>query len=258
MQTESTLKSRYENVRRRVAEAASRSGRRVEEIVLVAVTKFASIDEIRELIQFGHKDFGENRAQNLVQRAGQIEEFLDRRRTLGSDEQAPVPEKVRWHMIGHLQRNKVRKVTEIARLIHSVDSLRLAEELQAIADKRDEPIEILVQVNTSGEKSKYGIAPAAVRHFVEQIESTMTLRTRGLMCMAPLGDDPNDARPTFERCREVFEDIRRMGAAGESFNILSMGMTHDFEVAIECGANIVRIGSAIFGERGSAEDEQGE
>jgi PLP dependent protein len=254
MPTKSTLKSRYEEVRRRIAEAAARAGRRPEDIVLVAVTKFASIDEIRELIQLGHIDFGENRVQNLIQRAAQIAEFLERRRKLGADKAMSLPEHVRWHMIGHLQRNKVRKITEVARLIHSIDSLRLAEELQAIADKRAEPIEILVQVNTSGEKSKYGIAPAAARHLVEQIENTMSLRTRGLMCMAPLVDDPNDARPTFERCREVFEDIRRAGAIGDSFNILSMGMTNDFEVAIECGANIVRIGSAIFGERESDDE----
>jgi len=258
MHSEPTLKSRYEEVRQRIAQAASRCGRRAEEIMLVAVTKYASIDEIRELIQLGHIDFGESRVQNLVQRAAQIEEFLERRRKLGHDEQAKLPEHVRWHMIGHLQRNKVKKLTEMARLIHSVDSLRLAEELQAIADKRDEAIEILVQVNTSGEKAKYGIAPAAVRHFIEQIENTMTLRTRGLMCMAPLVDDPKEARPTFERCRELFDDIRLAGIAGESFNILSMGMTNDFEVAIECGANVVRIGSAIFGERGHEDDDDGD
>jgi PLP dependent protein len=254
MTTDTTLKGRYEDVRRRIAEAAARCGRRTDDIVLVAVTKFASIDEIRELIQLGHTDFGESRVQNLVQRAAQIDEFLQRRRQLGTGDQPALPAQVRWHMIGHLQRNKVRKVTDVARLIHSVDSLRLAEELQAIADKNDEPIEILVQVNTSGEKSKFGIAPAATQHFIEQIENTMTLRVRGLMCMAPLCENPRDARPTFERCRELFDDVRSMGFMGESFNILSMGMTNDFEVAIECGANIVRIGSAIFGERDHADE----
>lgn len=245
-----TLKERYEAVRQRIAAAAERDGRRGEDVVLIAVTKFASIEEIRELIQLGHVDFGENRVQNLTQRAAVIDEFLQRRRELSSEgEGAALPPKVRWHMIGHLQRNKVRKVLSVVRLIHSVDSLRLAEEIQTAASRMDEPVEILVQVNTSGEKSKYGIAPAAARHLIEQIESTMNLRVRGLMCMAPIADDPEEARPTFLRCRELYEDIRRAGIASEKFNILSMGMSGDFEVGIECGANIIRVGSAIFGER---------
>lgn len=253
-----TLKERYAAVQQRIHDAATRSGRRPEEVILVAVTKFASIDEIRELITLGHQDFGENRVQNLIQRAAQIEEFLERHREMGGANATNLPETVRWHMIGHLQRNKVRKVLEVSRLIHSVDSLRLAEEIQNAATKREQPVEVLVQVNTSGEKSKFGIAPPATRHLIEQIETTMNLRTRGLMCMAPLTNDPEAARPTFERCRELFDDIKLAGVASEHFNILSMGMTNDFEVAIECGANIVRIGSAIFGSKGDDGDQSGE
>jgi PLP dependent protein len=158
-------------------------------------------------------------------------------------------------MIGHLQRNKVRKIVGLARLIHSVDSLRLAEEIQLAATKVDEPIEVLVEVNTSGEKSKFGIAPAAARHLIDQIDTMMNIRVRGLMCMAPLVEDPEQARPTFERCRDLFEEIAKVAAVGERFNILSMGMSNDFEVAIECGANMVRIGSAIFGGRLGDEGE---
>ncbi len=241
--TQPPLRERYESVLQRIEEAARSSGRSSTNIVLVAVTKYASMDEVRELIRMGHLDFGESRVQHLIQRAAQVEEFLQRK-TLANE--PSYPDEVRWHMIGHLQRNKVRRVVDLVRLIHSTDSLRLAEEVQAAADKRDEPTEVLIQVNTSGERSKYGIAPAATRHLLDQMDTMLSVRPRGLMCMAPLVEDPNDARPTFDRCRELFEDIRSSGIVDERFNILSMGMSNDFEVAIECGANIVRVGSAIF------------
>ncbi|HRQ76021.1 MAG TPA: YggS family pyridoxal phosphate-dependent enzyme [Phycisphaerales bacterium] len=257
---EMTLKQRYDSVRERIAAAARRSGRRPEDVVLVAVTKFASMDQIRELIKLGHIDFGENRVQHLVQRAAQVDEYLHRHRQMPGSGEPDLPERVRWHMIGHLQRNKVRKVMSLVRLVHSVDSLRLAEEMHGYAARIEEPVEVLVQVNTSGERSKFGIAPAAAVHLIEQIESMLSLRVRGLMCMAPLVDTPEQARPTFQRCRELFEEIRRSAPGGvsrERFNILSMGMTSDFEVAIECGANIVRVGSAIFSER-EVEEEPAE
>lgn len=237
------LKQRYEDVQRRIDAAAVRSGRSGKDIVLVAVTKFAAMDEVRDLIRLGHRDFGENRVQSLIQRAAQVDEFLQRKTLAG---ETSLPDEVRWHMIGHLQRNKVRRVLDIVRLIHSTDSLRLAEEIHAIADKRDQAVELLIQVNTSGEVGKFGIAPAATRHLLEQMDTMLSLRPRGLMCMAPLVDDPEKARPAFQRCRELFEDIRKSGVVDERFNILSMGMSNDFEVAIECGANIVRVGSAIF------------
>jgi len=247
MTGEPTLKERYDAVRQRIADAAARSGRRPENIVLTAVTKYASIDQIRELIELGHMDFAENRVQALVQRVAQIDEFLQRHRQLHSSRHVSLPGQLRWHMIGHLQRNKVRKVLHLVRLVHSVDSLRLAEEIQMAATRREEPVEVLVQVNVSGEKSKYGVAPAAASHLVEQIDTMMNMRPRGLMTMAPLVEDPEQVRPVFERCRELLEDIQSGGLGGEHFDVLSMGMTSDFEVAIECGANVVRVGSAIFG-----------
>jgi PLP dependent protein len=248
-----TLKERYASVKQRIAVAAKKIGRSPDSIVLVAVTKYAAIDQVRELIELGHADLAESQVQNLVQRAAQIGEFVQRVRQLGGAKAANIPKQVRWHMIGHLQRNKVRKVLGLARLIHSVDSLRLAEEIQAMSAKVDEPIEVLIQVNLSGEKSKYGIAPAAAKHLIEQMDTMINIRIRGLMCMAPLVDDPEAVRPIFQRGRELFEDVRRSAAAGEKFDILSMGMSGDFEVAIECGANLVRVGTAIFGEAKSAE-----
>ncbi len=247
-----SLHARYDDVRRRIEAAAARSGRRSEDILLIAVTKNASIDQIRQLISLGHVDLGENRAQGLVQHAAQVTEFLQRHRELPSTRRGKVPEQVRWHMIGHLQRNKVRKIIELARLVHSVDSLRLAEEIQTIAAARlTRPVEVLMQVNVSGEKQKYGVAPAATRHLLEQIDTMYNVRVRGLMCMAPDTPDTGDAavvRDVFGRAQELFDDIRRSGTASERFNILSMGMTSDFETAIECGANVVRVGTAIFGE----------
>jgi pyridoxal phosphate enzyme (YggS family) len=205
------------------------------------------MDQIRELIDLGHQDFGENRVVNLVQRAAQVEEYLQRQRTLGGRAGRSLPTRMRWHMIGHLQRNKVRKLLGKVRLIHSVDSLRLAETIQLQAHKLPEPVEVLVEVNTSGERSKHGLAPAATRHLVEQLDTMMSLRPRGLMCMGPLTGDPQAVRRAFQHCAEIHQDIRRAGLGGERFDILSMGMSGDFELAIECGANMVRVGTAIFG-----------
>jgi pyridoxal phosphate enzyme (YggS family) len=162
------------------------------------------------------------------------------------DPKATVPQ-VRWHMIGSLQRNKVRKAMDVSRLVHSMDSLRLAEEMQAAASRRTTPMEVLVEVNVSGEASKSGIAPPAVRHMLDQMDTMVNLKVRGLMCMAPLSGGQDEARRTFERCKELFDDCRRSGSGGDRFDILSMGMSGDFEVAIECGANLVRVGGAVIG-----------
>ncbi len=246
--TEGTLAERYKAVQDRIAAAAQRRGVSPNDIILVLVTKYASIDQVRELITLGHRDFGENRVPNLLQRAGQISEFISRHKELNRAASGHMPKQVRWHMIGHLQRNKVRKLLGVVRLIHSVDSLRLAEEIQQGAARVSEPVEVLIQVNPAGERSKYGLALAAARHLVDQIDTMVNVRPRGIMAMAPLSDDPEASRPHFERTYELFEEIRRSGAGGERFDILSMGMTNDFEVAIECGANMVRVGRAVFGE----------
>ena len=129
------------------------------------------------------------------------------------------------------------------------------ELLVQAAAKFEEPVEVLVQVNASGERSKHGVAPAAARHLVEQIDTMLNIRPRGLMCMAEVAEDPTQTRETFELCHELYTDIRRAGVGGERFDILSMGMSHDFEVAIEAGANVVRVGSALFGERQGEEED---
>ena len=276
MTTIASLKDRYTEVRERIAHAAARAGTDPLRILLVAVTKHAEPDQIRELVRLGHTDFGENRVQQLVQRAAIIDEWLQRHRTVpgvippapggrdtpasgseGEWQSPAMPGTVRWHMIGHLQRNKARKVVDVSRLIHSVDSLRLAEELQLIGMKREKPIDVLVQVNCSGERQKFGCAIAAAPHLVAEIETMVQLRVRGLMTMAPLSDNPEDSRATFARCRELFDEIRESGDVPASFNILSMGMSGDYEIAIQEGANMVRVGTAIFGEpaAGTTPDE---
>jgi pyridoxal phosphate enzyme (YggS family) len=244
---EPTLRQRYDEVRHRIAEAARAAGRNPDAIVLAVVTKNASIDQVRQLIELGHIDFAENRVQALMQRVAQIDEYMQRHRELAHTRPVALPQRLRWHMIGHLQRNKVRKVVDLVRLIHSVDSLRLVEEIQTAAARRETPVEVLVQVNTTGEKSKFGVAPAAAPHLVEQIDTMLSLKPRGLMCMAPVSNDPQAARGCFERCQELMEDVRRQSLGGDHFDIMSMGMSNDFEVAIECGANVVRVGSAVFG-----------
>ncbi|MEM1331243.1 MAG: YggS family pyridoxal phosphate-dependent enzyme [Planctomycetota bacterium] len=252
MQVVAELRERFAEVRERVADAAVRSGRRPEEVLLVAVSKYADPEQVRGLIDLGHRDFGENKIQQMEQRAAMVGEYLDRLRVLPEtrkgDGSTP-PDAVRWHMIGHLQRNKAKKCCELARLIHTVDSLRLAEELQGLAVKRDADIEVLVQVNIAEEEQKHGVPSPAARALCEQIDSMAHVHVRGLMCMAPYSDEPEHSRPVFARCRELFEDLRRVGVGEGRMNILSMGMSGDYAVAIEEGSNCVRVGSSIFGER---------
>jgi PLP dependent protein len=255
-----SLESRYTEVTQRIQAAAVRADKDPDGVIVVAVSKAAEPEQVRALVNLGHRDFGENRVPQLVNRAAMMDEYLSRHRVLmrtpkpGSglfDSPAPTqatpPASIRWHMIGHLQRNKVRKAVGLCRLIHSVDSLRLAEEIHTLAVKRTEPIEVLLQVNASGETQKYGCPLPAARHLADQIETMVNVRLRGVMTMAPLTDDPELSRPTFARAREVFDEIQRMGIGEGKFNILSMGMSGDYEIAIEEGANIVRVGTAIFG-----------
>ncbi|MDP7030091.1 MAG: YggS family pyridoxal phosphate-dependent enzyme [Phycisphaerales bacterium] len=241
--------ARYDSVKERIVSAAKRAGRDPARVYLIAVTKHATPAQVRILHRKGHADFGENRMQHFVRMASQIDEFRTRQRELHGD--LDLPEAVRWHFIGHLQRNKVKRVVGAARLIHSVDSLKLAEEIQACHRDESPPIEVLVQVNVSGEKGKSGVAPAAAPHLVDQIRTMLGVNVRGLMCMAPFDEDPESSRPVFSRAKELFDDTRsRVG--DEGFDLLSMGMSNDFEVAIECGANIVRVGTAIFGTANSS------
>jgi len=240
-----TIKERYETVNKRIEAAALRSGRTADDIHLVAVTKYASVDDVRQLVDLGHLDFGESRLQHFTQIAAQIDEYIERRRELGEPE---LTSPIRWHFIGHLQRNKCRRVVPLTRMVHSVDSLRLAEEIQESASKKNLVVEVLLQSNISRERQKTGIAPAAVGYLLEQLETMPNVIPRGMMCMAEASENPEDSRAVFERCAELFKEMQKTPHCGEAFNVLSMGMSNDFEVAIESGANVVRVGSALFGQ----------
>jgi len=235
-----------ENLRRvsdRVGEACARKRRDPAEVLLVAVTKYVDIDMIRALLDLGQIDLGERRVQALTQRAGMISELRSRMRTGGTVKVMPAP---RWHMVGHLQRNKVRAVLPHVVMIHSVDSLRLAEEISNQAAKRELTADVLLEVNAGQEKAKQGLAVGAVLHLAEQVVTLPGVRLCGLMCMAPLTDDSEVIRRVFVRTGELFEEIRGERFCPPEFVHLSMGMTNDYPVAVEEGATIIRVGTALF------------
>jgi PLP dependent protein len=215
-------------VRQRVAAAAVRSGRRAEDVQLVAVTKYVGSAEVRALVAAGCTDLGESRPQQLWERAA---EFRD------------LP--VQWHMIGHLQRNKVERTLPLVAMIHSVDSLRLAEFIDAAAAKIGRKIPILLEVNVSREPNKQGFAPEEIEPLLPQLLPLAHIDIRGLMCMAGLEGGGEESRREFAGLRTLRDRLRDVCPADRSLDELSMGMSGDFEIAIEEGATIVRIGSAL-------------
>lgn len=237
------LQDNIQRVRERITEACRQVDRDPQSVRIVAVTKKVEVDVIRIALELGLTDLGENRVQDLTRRASMIHESGRRKRMLGGDQPRQAPT---WHMIGHLQRNKVRSVLQWSNTIHSVDSLRLAEEINAEAAKLDCTIDIFLQINVASEKSKFGLAVGAVDVVSEQIREMARLRLVGLMTIAPLVDDTATVRSVFCRLREIADHVKEKGQVGDEFRELSMGMSNDFEVAIEEGATIVRIGSSIF------------
>ncbi len=234
------LTDRVARVEQTIAAACARSGREPSDIRLVVVTKSADFEAIKEVLRLGYTHFGENRVQQLKKVAAQVSEFLQQEAGTG------LPQEVHWHMIGHLQRNKVRQVLPMVSLIHSVDTLRLAEEISNSAAKMNMRPKILLQVNTSNEPQKYGVPVGAAIHLAEQIETLPNLQLIGLMTMAPLTRNKDTIRACFTRARELFWEMRGEKIVGQQFTELSMGMSSDYEIAIEEGATILRIGSAIF------------
>lgn len=239
------LSENLKRVKDRIAAACQRARRNPDDVRLVAVTKYVEVDVIRQLLELGVLDIGESRGQQLNQRAGMMHEFIERKSVLSGRREGP-PARPRWHMVGHLQRNKVKLVVPWAELIHSVDSLRLAEDLDQQATKLGRVVDVLLQVNTSGERSKFGVAVGAAAHLAEHFATLPGIRLCGLMTMAPLDVPPAEIRLAFDRLRDIFEDMRGERHVGPEFKHLSMGMSHDFEVAIEAGATMVRIGSMLF------------
>ena len=234
---EDRLHQNVADVRARIADAAARAGRDPAEVTLVAVTKYAGPAVIRALLAAGCTDLGESRVQQLMQRVdalGTADAALD---TAGSP---------RWHMIGHLQRNKVKYLLPRVRIIHAVDSDRLAEQIDELAARHDVRADVLVEVSVAGEAQKHGVTPKDAPALLETIQARPHLRLSGLMTMAPLADDPGQARPHFAGLRELLADARRNGVVGPDCRHLSMGMSQDYAVAVEEGATLVRVGSALF------------
>lgn len=253
MAKKSPLAEKLEQVRERIAAAAAKAKREPSEITLVAVTKSAAPEQIREILQLGVADIGESRVQQLAQRAAQLNEFVSRRAVHG---EGNFPDKIRWHLIGHLQRNKVKQVLPIVSLIHSIDSLRLAEEIDTQAAKLNKKIPVMLQVNASEESSKFGVAVGAAVHLAEQMDSMPNIQLAGLMTMGPLDAPEAKVRQAFARTREIFDEMRWHKIGGTSLRHLSMGMSNDFELAIAEGSTMVRIGTELFG--GKSEDHMQE
>ncbi|MBC7785146.1 MAG: YggS family pyridoxal phosphate-dependent enzyme [Burkholderiales bacterium] len=246
MAKKSLLAERLDAIRERMATAASRAKRDPAEVTLIAVTKTAGPETIREAVQLGVTDLAESRVQQLLQRAAQTQEMGQRRRVHGDDAK-DTPAAPRWHMIGHLQRNKVKQILPLIHCVHTIDSLRLAEEIDVAAAKVDRRMAVMMQVNASEESQKFGVAVGAALHLGEQIATMPNLQLVGLMTMAENSDDEKTIRNAFRRTRELFEEMKWQKIGGTNFRHLSMGMSNDFEYAIEEGATLVRIGSALFG-----------
>ena len=252
MAKKTPLAEKLDEVRSRIAAACAKVKRDPADVTLIAVTKTAAPEQIREILQLGVGDLGESRVQVLQQRAAQLQEFFQRQQAHGGAE--TLPTKMRWHMIGHLQRNKIKPILPIISMIHSIDSLRLAEELDAQAAKANKRIPVLMQVNASEESQKFGVAVGASVHLAEQIDSMPNLQMVGLMTMAPLEGGPEAARRVFARTREIFEEMKWHKIGGTGLRHLSMGMSNDFEAAIEEGATMIRVGTLLFG--GKVTDEE--
>lgn len=226
-----SLSGNLSEVQNRITQAARRAGRSPDEITLIAVSKTKPVEMIKEIYDAGIRDFGENKVQEI------------------SAKSAVLPSDIRWHMIGHLQRNKVKQVIDKACLIHSVDSMRLALQISEEAQKKGITVPILLEVNIAGEESKYGFTAAETAEVLPDIASLGGITVRGLMTSAPFVNDPEENREYFRLMKQLCVDLKAQNIDNTNMDYLSMGMTNDFEVAVEEGATHVRVGTAIFGER---------
>ena len=226
------------SIQERIAAAASRAGRNPKEIALIAVSKTHPAERIRDAYEAGLRVFGENRIQEFASKIGALQNLPD----------------AEWHMIGHLQTNKASKATELFHAVDSVDSLKLAEKLDAAARQLGKKLSLLLEINVGGEAAKNGVAPdsPALDELLIAAPRLDSLQFRGLMTVPPFTDDPQDARPYFRKLRGLRDNIAARKHPGVNMDVISMGMSHDFEVAIEEGSTCVRVGTAIFGGRTKA------
>ena len=226
------LKENYEQVRRNIDKACERAGRSPEDVTLIAVSKTKPLSDIEELLADTNAvDFGENKVQELV------------------DKYESVSRPVNWHMIGHLQTNKVKYIVDKVCMIHSVDSLNLANTIEKEAKKHNVTVSILIEVNVAQEETKFGLACDEVLPLIMEIKNMPHIKVKGLMTIAPFVDDPEDNRVYFRKLRDLSLDIQSKSIDNIDMSVLSMGMTNDYEVAVEEGATLVRVGTGIFGAR---------
>ena len=229
MQEINSIQSGIAEVTANIAAACKRVGRSPEEVTLIAVSKTMPVDAIREAMACGMLEFGENKPQEL------------------RDKQAEITEPLHWHMIGSLQTNKLKYVVGKTTLIHSVDSVRLAKAIDELSEKKHLVTDILLEINIAGEASKHGIAPEEAETLVREVAQFSNVRIRGLMTVAPYTEDAEENRVYFKKMKQLMVDINSKNIDNVYMDILSMGMTGDYEVAIEEGSNMVRVGTGIFG-----------
>lgn len=228
--------------------ACRKSNRNLEEVTLIAVSKTKPMELLKKAYEAGMREFGENKVQELCDkqenetflRAGLENEILVSKKK--SDE-------IHWHMIGHLQRNKVKYLVDKVKLIHSVDSLRLAEQIDQEAKKKGVIVDILIEINIADEESKFGVKPEDAEALIREISCLSSIRVKGLMTVAPYTENAEENRPYFKKMHQLYVDINQKNIDNISMDTLSMGMTGDYMVAIEEGATMVRVGTGIFGER---------
>ncbi|MCH5280210.1 MAG: YggS family pyridoxal phosphate-dependent enzyme [Lachnospiraceae bacterium] len=225
------LADNYDLVKSNIEKACKDSGRDKEDVTLIAVSKTKPISMLQEIYDHGCRHFGENKVQELVEKYEAL------------------PKDIKWHMIGHLQRNKVKYIVDKAALIHSVDSLRLAEEISKEAVKKQVEVDILIEVNVAMEESKFGTLLEESEELVRQAAKLPGIHVKGLMTIAPYVEDPEDNRQYFAQLRQLSVDISEKNIDNVSMDILSMGMSGDYQVAVSEGATYVRVGTGIFGER---------
>ena len=227
-------------IRSRIAAACERSGRKPGDVRLIAVSKTKPVEMIREAYAVGQTEFGENKVQEMCQKAEELSELP-----------------ITWHLIGHLQKNKVRKAVAVAAMIHSVDTVELAAEIQKEAARIDKVQDILLEVNVAAEESKFGFRPDEVSAAADEINRMPNVRLCGLMTVAPYTENPSENRVFFQQLRKLAVDIQSKKTDNVSVCCISMGMSNDFEEAVEEGATMVRVGSPIFGERHYADKTEG-
>ncbi|MBD5459194.1 MAG: YggS family pyridoxal phosphate-dependent enzyme [Lachnospiraceae bacterium] len=225
------IRENIERVKENIRAACEKSGRKPEEVTLIAVSKTKPLSMLQEAYECGCRDFGENKVQELVEKWEQM------------------PKDIRWHMIGHLQRNKVKYIVDKVYMIHSVDSLRLAEEISKEAGKRGVTVSILIEINVAREETKFGTTCEEACQLVEEISKLPHIVVKGLMTIAPYVENAEENKQYFEKLRQIYVDINRKNIDNVNMVELSMGMTGDYEAAVTEGATYVRVGTGIFGER---------